>query len=76
MVEYLTFSESVTNLQDLLNKYSKNGWSLVTCQITPTYGPNGTGHPNATVIMEKQEWTKEEEDTDEEPKAEAMPMKG
>ena len=75
-MKYLSFTNQVDELDHLLNKYGKDGWRLVSCSTTPSYGPNGTGIPNATVIMEKLEHTVEEDTAEEEPAAEAMPMRG
>ena len=74
-MKYLSFTEPLTELERLLNEYSKDGWRLVTCQVTPSHGAVASGIPNATVVMEKLEHT-DEEDTAEEPQAEAMPMRG
>lgn len=75
-MKYLSFTEPVTELEALLNKHSEDGWLLHTCQVAPTYGPHGSGIPNATVVMEKHIYTEEEDTAEEEPEAEAMPMKG
>ena len=74
-MKYHSFTCSTDDLTERLNDLSADGWRLLTCQVTPSHGVIASGIPNATVIMEKLEHT-EEEDTAEEPQAEAMPMKG
>lgn len=75
-MKYLSFTEPVTELEALLNKHSEDGWLLHTCQVTSSHGAIASGTPNATVIMEKHIYTEEEDTAEEEPEAEAMPMKG
>ena len=75
-MKYLSFTEPVTELERLLNEYSKDGWRLVTCQVTSSHGAIASGTPNATVIMEKQIYTEEEDTAEETPKDEGMPMIG
>ena len=58
--EYFTFMCGQPELQDLLTTAGLDGWRLHTCDLTPTYGPAGSGTPQILVVLDRAVYPKEE----------------